>query len=688
MKIKYRLLSSLLAFVLVAGNCSQIVAYADDNTVSMRTAANAPQKNESVKELTDLEITDLEEPGEGKPLDTKATVRSAEGVTWEIPVVWIGEDGKAATVAEPGKKYVPNFAFYIPKGYGVRGSSAFGRLSIRLPQFLQKYGLYKLIYAFDPVSGITYISWDMTNIFEPAYQISVYEPKESDSDSSDGGDEDDEDDADNEDKDPYWEVKVHCTRNLIANIGYESLAGFVDLIKNEIEPRAIAALMEGFPAFAEAADRKEIGSSIGLYIYDARFDSIDEDPRNYGDGVDASVSAGSVEDDFYYVLNVNSEHILTRNESGEYILDDAGLTETKNIIIHELMHAVMDDYTRTGMNSKDDAYFNQHSNVPRQEPQEWNAFPKWFFEGAASTVHHVYRYQNVSFYCMSEQFYQADPQEELYTERSVLRAFQDNNPRTSANIRMYRSDYDNDIGGAYAGGYLALVYLSTIIATESNSPEIPHDSDTVRRGLNSILEMLHNGLSLNQIIIDHTAYSSLIDFENCFANESDYSLTFTVQYLNFLDQKSTEENRANGSILLPFDTQMGDPLEGRTETSNGQSVLKVADTSDYVKSTADKVKAESSAGSYHEWQDPVDGQAAMIAAAAVTSVQPEEEPAAEETPVETPASEGPAADVPAVEASAAEAPSEEPVAEEPAGEDSGEEESASEESEQDDTSEE
>ena len=363
MKLKLRLLSFLLVFTIAAGNLLQVPVYADEKTAA--PSAGMPEnretvKNEKEKELTDLEITDLSEPVAGKELDAKATVRSAEGVTWEIPVVWIGEDGKAASVAEPGKKYVPNFAFYVPKGYKVKGTGAGGRINIKLPKFLESLGMDQLLFVADPSNGLTYITWDLTKVLGPSVLPAVYYPSDpenkeaqkSESDKTDEDKDDDDDDDDDNDKPPFWEVNVHCTQNLIANVGYEVLASLVSLIKNEIEPRAVAALMEGFPAFSDAADNGELGTYIGLYIYDARFDSWEEDVRNIAI---AGAYTNYVYDGYelYYLLGVNSKNILTLNNSGVYELNDEWLDETNNNIIHELMHALMYDYTRTGMTSND-----------------------------------------------------------------------------------------------------------------------------------------------------------------------------------------------------------------------------------------------------------------------------------------------------------------------------------------------
>lgn len=691
MKLKLRLISFLLVFVLAAGNIAQVNVYADERETSEKRQTS---EKGAVKELTDLEITDLSEPVAGMPLDSRATVRSAEGVTWEIPVVWIGEDGKAATVAKSGKKYVPNFAFYVPKGYKVKGAGADGRFKIRLPKFLESLGLDQLLFVADATNNITYITWNpaiITGIYVQTYS----EPAtgENHSTNSDYGDEDSDDAGDGapgapgeEDKPPFWEVSVHCTQNVIANVGYEVLARLVSLIKNEIEPRAIAALTEGFYVFAEAADRGELGTSIGLYIYDARFDP-KEDKRNIGDGVDAYVWGEYDPQGFKYYMGVNTEHLLVVNDSGIYELNEDGLTEAKNIITHELMHALMYDYTRTGLASEDNAESDPEQ--PGQDPsKQWNAFPKWFVEGTASTVHHVYRYQRYSFAIMSDAGRQSrEAGDPLYTQQSVARAFAEQDPDYSTNIRLYRTDFSNDVGGAYAGGYLAVSYLATLVA--NNGVVSDADTDTIRYGLNKILRSLHDGIPFDTIIRNTGKYTGIIDFEKKFATDSDPSLDFCVGFLNRMDELTPGDDfyledgylkcrtLANGSILLPYDTQKNDPLEERTETSNGQGILKIADTSDHVYSDVDEDTAKSTAGSYHTWDDAVDSapsQAEAVAAAEsmpeVTEpvVEPAEEQATEpviEEPAPEPVIMEPAPE-PAVDPAEEAAP--EPVIAEPAAE--------------------
>ena len=111
MKKRMRALCFSVAFMVL---CSSILkaapAYAAETVQSTQT------------ELEGLEITDLAEPVAGQPLDNRATVKPAEGASWEISVVWMDDNGKAASVAEAGHKYLPTFVFYVPSGCKVKDS--------------------------------------------------------------------------------------------------------------------------------------------------------------------------------------------------------------------------------------------------------------------------------------------------------------------------------------------------------------------------------------------------------------------------------------------------------------------------------------------------------------------------------------------------------------------------------------
>ena len=403
---KIRFLSVLLSIVLFGSSLATVPAYA---------AANV-NRQISVSELTGLEITDLAEPVVGQPLDQKAVVKSAEGITWEIPVIWTDDTGRVATVTEAGHKYLPTFAFYVPAGYRLKDTGANGSFSVRLPAFASGlFGTGNLLFMADSATGITYITWNFSDTSGryAAYPQNTAGNDSSDSiksssdrgnnnnaqssdnansiDNTDSNDNDDDSNSDSNDQneqDKYEDVYIHCASNTIKKYGAENLAWFVRLIKEEIEPRAIAALLDGFPAFKKAASIGEIGEQISLYIYDLKVEPQNE--KNI-EGA-AYVSAAYFDDVYKYRMGVNIENIFVLKQNGEYDFAESKQEELENTIVHELMHGLMDDYNRTGMASFDFC-FPYNPNPTGQ----YNAFPKWFVEGSASTVENCFIYQSAIF---------------------------------------------------------------------------------------------------------------------------------------------------------------------------------------------------------------------------------------------------------------------------------------------------
>lgn len=87
------------------------------------------------KLLTGLVLKDLDEPVPGKPFDKAATITSAEGTVWDIPVFWIDVKGKAADVPEKGKSYMPLLVFFVPDGFASDGI-------LTLPPYLSNDGFH------------------------------------------------------------------------------------------------------------------------------------------------------------------------------------------------------------------------------------------------------------------------------------------------------------------------------------------------------------------------------------------------------------------------------------------------------------------------------------------------------------------------------------------------------------------
>ena len=632
-KVIVRLLSFFMTLIVAGSTLFQQAAFAN-----IRPLITPIEK----EEISEVKITGVSLPVAGCKLSSAAIVTTSESVTWEIPVIWVDESGKAATMAEAGHKYLPTFVFYVPTGFKLKGLSSDGSFEVALPdQFLTSFGRDALVFIKDSSKNLIYITWNASKVkgletIYPAASVSAQSGSDSSGSSPDVKASDDKvsdnntDNTDNtnntnntgddENEIKYREVYVHCAKNTIMNIGEESLAFLVDLIKNTIEPRAIQALVNGFPAFADAVSNGELGGEIGLYVYDMRFEM--ENDRNVKEAV-AYVAAGYENDGIYkYLVGINSAGLFVKDAAtGTYVFDTNKRTELENTLVHELMHACMDDYNRTGMASSDYSEDGKYNATV-----DYNHFPKWVIEGSATTVENAYVYEGSYYDDMK-----AVGADTAYTSESVIKYF--SNPKNS--INYYKTNYNDDVAGAYVGGYLAWLYLSSLVA--GGVEEVP-TSAYIRDGMNTILEKMHNGTSLDEVIRSTGEYTGLKDFEARFLTSQDTgSVNFTVNYLNYLDKISNDNGlRANGSILLDFDTMDGSALERMTDTSAEQGALVIKDTQNKIASTVSIETADATAGSYHVWQDSDnDSTTADVAARTTAAIAEDGESANPATSEET-----------------------------------------------------
>ena len=427
-------------------------------------------------------------------------------------------------------------------------------------------------------------------------------------------------------------VKLHCSEKAITALGHDNLQKLCDLIINIIEPQAIYQLSKGFSAYASAEKENLIGKEIGLYIYDSNVD----DTKGLPEGSCAYVSATYLDNDnktFGYYIGVDAKTLYTEDSDGNYALNEDELESLNNTIIHELMHAYMFDYTRTGMVGivlEDSEY----------KPDD-NEFPEWFSEGIASAVDNIYTTDAELFDEMmvdldeseeSDDESEADDSTETkrYTKESLLEYYTHyySDSAGGASIDTTNKYYskDNNLASAYVSGYLAVMYLgalandymneelensdSAIELVVENDDGYYYNSEAIRNGLNYILEELHSGKPLDAVIstISDGKYAETADFQDAFLSvddEGNYdeSFDFCVGVLNYLDyatqefQKDDSNARANGSILLAFDTEAKSPIEDKLPDDIGaQQVFVINDSKTYVTSTVDNDTALASAG--------------------------------------------------------------------------------------------
>jgi hypothetical protein len=594
------ILGLAMALMLALGSPFAVTVYAAEVSQSGKT------------ELTGLVLKNVDGPVVGMPLDQTATVASAEGVTWEIPVVWVDQNGNEATTADAVKGYFPTFAFFIPEGYKVK-TDANGGFSIKLPAFIETLlGYGNLIFVVDKEKNITYITFNR----EKMKGIRAYNAGSDNTASSETSSTPGTPDIPSAPSVPApstateREVEIHCTTNTIERIGTENLKDLVYLIKNIIEPRAVAALTSAFPTLEEGAGNGSIGREIALYVYDSHVDTADADERNNETAV-AYISGGYFAENIYnYILGVNTSSLYEITD-GEAVLKESELTTLENTITHEVLHGIMDDYVRTGMSSYDyDRYILK------------NHFPMWFMEGSATAVENGFQYW--------QSYFEQAKENGSFTNESLAKTFRGENDQHS----FYRLDdgTEDPLFGSYGGGSLAIVYLSQLISQpDAGITGETVTSEMVRNGFNTILEELHNGTPLDTIIADRTRFDGIDDFEEKFLSKDDPSATFCAEYLNRLDAVGGGDERATGSILVSLDSTQTSVLEGRTEDSSTQQALAIIEENNYSNSAStvpDEI-AKATAGVRNAWQESDNPQApaeeAEQAAKPDLSVEPETE---------------------------------------------------------------
>ena len=172
-----RILAAMLTVVLVLNTA--VAVYAKEAMIPQISGYPLPLSDKAEKELSDdtakvraegfenpggklltgLVLKDLDEPVPGKPFDKAATITSAEGTVWDIPVFWIDGKGRAVDVPEKGKSYMPLLVFFVPDGFSSDGI-------LTLPPYLSDLflGTGGVLTIADHEHGITYITGNVAEL--------------------------------------------------------------------------------------------------------------------------------------------------------------------------------------------------------------------------------------------------------------------------------------------------------------------------------------------------------------------------------------------------------------------------------------------------------------------------------------------------------------------------------------------
>lgn len=599
--------------------------------------------------VSELLIDGVEAPSAGSVLDDRATVSTVEGATWEVPVLWIGDDLQLATEAIEGRTYLPAIAFFVPQEYTVAGDS----FTIRFSDSLSKlFGDENAVSVFDSRTGITYIlPFSLRDYFIPAATADSVETEQGESESEPAVTQSESAAApaaasDEEDSviglgDGDSVIDIYCAKTARDALSEDDLMYLINLVLNKLEPQAVNLLIERFPSFKAAAAQNQIGREIGLYIY---YQSGDKDGKPEHESAARSlayVSADAVKVDgtikYSYMIGIDvssmllsaNDKLVTNASTNKYILDrkGEGMVTFNNTVVHELFHAFMDDYNRTGMlGAKNvvDGYTPNGNFVNEAQGQLYNAlhYPKWFIEGTASAVENVYQYRYGTFKRLRSVMGSETLYEDSFTKKTVLYNYLNAKERgQDINFSLeYAAGGGDPDASRYVTGYLATLYLSQLAAQKDPSIGTAVDnqrnfsSEKLRLGLDSILRRMHNGETLDQVLRDISAfngaaplYNSTKEFEQLFIkgaldseqyyHGNDVSMDFTLDFLNYMLRLETAEGRAykpNGSILFDFARDFETPLD--TTKDYTSEFFKIVNSNEFVPSTVSDAVAFAGGG--------------------------------------------------------------------------------------------
>ena len=622
--------------------------------------------------ISGIAIDGVDKPVAGAVLDETATVTASGDISWEVPVVWVRDDlqiGKGQ--AEEGHTYLPALAFFVPQGYALAEGPFTATLSDSLTEL---FGTQEVISVYDEATGITYIiPATLRDLFAQHRGTDVQNSAVA------------EDQTQDEEVtlglgDGETVVEMYCAQTARDALTDEDLEWLVDLIINCLQPQAVNLLLNNFGSMNEAAKKGEIGKEISLYVY---FQKGDDDGIPEHAGIkealayvsgDAHMIDGALK--YCYMLGMDLDNLVKKDgnnkplrdqKTGKYTLLREGPTmETfKNTMVHEMLHALMDDFNRTGMcggTDLKDIVTDAAGHFPTKELGDRFValqYPQWFIEGTASAVENVYQFRYDTFQDLRRlqgedgKFGTGDLAPTFAAQQLVDNYIDGNN--VNGEFRYYdlkfavggKDDAGKEIeteASRYVTGYLATLYLCDLVARyhqdyKGSSVKVVDgvttvDSDKLRTGLNSLLTWMHEGSTMDSLInvlsprkADGTPiYKDTAAFQDLFIKgpqaadgtyegdgESQEFVGALLNYLLYLDNKLPEGEHPSGSILEDFSKRYTSLISADTKASC--DYLKIVNSNEMIPSTVKSDEARIGGGR----TDPDKANPTAIAATAAAS---------------------------------------------------------------------
>lgn len=277
----------------------------------------------------------------------------------------------------------------------------------------------------------------------------------------------------------YTQDEVQASQTQVGNPTstspqYDQLKSY---LQTQIVPNAVKEIIDAFSPAFDFLNNSSIG--IGLKLAGSSAEGLSQSTLAYVRLGHYSYNDGSVVPNvLQYQLAVNVDTIYDQT-TGALRRDELEVT-----IVHEMMHAFMDEALTNGMTGTVDG---KHAD---------DRFPKWFIEGMAQAAAGGY-----------------------YDRNDWVNGALGINASSSDSAISSRLQA-NKLGGSdnacnYGTGYLASMYLGYLAGGKNVN------ANSMKSGLAAILNDIRGGESLQDVIIRLTGKTSITDFENSFAKDPD-----------------------------------------------------------------------------------------------------------------------------------------------------------------------
>lgn len=251
---------------------------------------------------------------------------------------------------------------------------------------------------------------------------------------------------------------------------------------DSIVPRAVNSILNTFQVFDDAQKAGQLSNEIGLKLYKDSSSILAYVAIQYNYNSNNMIVDNSIK------LNLSVNVGTLKFDSSNNLTADSR-TALETTIVHEMMHAFMDDLLTDGMVGANNGKLDKSSK-----------FPSWFSEGMAQSA--AGGCANTNDWVNSSM--KLNVGSSLDTISSAV--------RSSAHKLSSRST-----SSQYGTGYLASMYLGYLAAGSPSTLT----SANLAGGLNTVMTKLAGGDSLSDVIkqVSGGKYSSLSDFERKFGDD-------------------------------------------------------------------------------------------------------------------------------------------------------------------------